>query len=404
MESFRLYSGIPSLPDGKVWAEINTQALADNYRILCKKTPGIRHICVVKADAYGHTSAICVDALLDADCDFFAVSCIEEAIEVRKLCRAKNRFAEILILGYTDPQYAKALAEYNIIQAVVGEDHAEALLKKAKSEKCTVRVHVALDTGMNRVGLCARNENECMRAADTVKALAAEKHLSIEGLFTHFSKADEEEASVFAPESHTRIQAKRFAAVQDLLKNSGIELFCHACNSAAAIRFPEYAFDGVRLGILLYGVRPSRHVAAETAPVMSLHTVISHIHELPAGESVSYGGRYVAESDLVIATLPIGYADGFLRAYEGAEVTVHSRTGDRKAPIIGRICMDQCMIDLTGISAEVGDRVTVFGDDHETLSALAALANTIEYEVICLISGRVPRIAANRKTQERRSE
>lgn len=404
MGSFRLYSGIPSLPNGKVWAEINTQALADNYRILCDKTSDVRHICIVKADAYGHTSAICVETLLDAGCDFFAVSCIEEAIEIRELCRAKGRFAEILILGYTDPKHAKDLAEYNIIQTVVGEDHAEALLQKAKFEKCTVRVHVALDTGMNRVGLCARNENECMRAADTVKALVAEKRLSVEGLFTHFSKADEEEASVFAPGSHTRIQAKRFATVRDLLKDSGIELFCHACNSAAAVRFPEYAFDGVRLGILLYGVCPSRHVATETAPVMSLHTVISHIHGLPAGESVSYGGRYVAKSDRVVATLPIGYADGFLRAYEGAEVTVHTCLGDRKAPIIGRICMDQCMIDLTGIPAEVGDRVTVFGDDHEALSSLAALADTIEYEVICLISGRVPRIATNGKAQERRSE
>lgn len=404
MESFRLYSGIPSLPDGKVWAEINTQALADNYRILCDKTPEVRHICVVKADAYGHTSAICVDTLLEAGCDFFAVSCIEEAIEVRKRCCMKDRFAEILILGYTDPKHAKTISKNNIIQAVVDEDHGAALIREATVIGCRVRVHIALDTGMNRIGLCARNDKECMRAADAVRALTAEEHLSVEGLFTHFSKADEEEASVFAPESHTRIQAKRFMTVQSLLKDSGIELFCHACNSSAAVRFPEYAFDGVRLGILLYGVRPSQHICAETAPVMSLHTVISHIHGLTTGESVSYGGRYVAMSDIVIATLPIGYADGFLRAYEGAEVTVHTRFGDRKTPIIGRICMDQCMVDLTGIPAEIGDKVTVFGGDPESLSALAALADTIEYEVICLISGRVPRIAKDDEAHERRSE
>ena len=403
MGSFRLYSGIPSLPCGKVWAEINTQALADNYRNLCCKTPGVRHICVVKADAYGHTSAICVDTLLDEGCDFFAVSCIEEAIEVRELCCAKDRFAEILILGYTDPQYAKALSEYNIIQTVIGEDHGNALLKEAKIADCRVRVHIALDTGMNRVGLCARTAKECEFAADCIKALAAEDHLSVEGLFTHFSKADEEEALVFAPESHTATQADRFATVRALLKDSGIELFCHVCNSAAAVRFPEYAFDGVRLGILLYGVSPSHHIVAETAPVMSLHTVISHIHSLPVGESVSYGGRYVAESERVIGTLPIGYADGFLRAYEGANVTVSTDSGDRNAPIIGRICMDQCMIDLTGIPAKVGDKVTVFGESPEPLTVLATLADTIEYEVLCLISGRVPRIAKDGKASERRS-
>ncbi len=392
MRSFRLYSNIPALPCNKVWAEIDEKALVNNYKLLCEKTPGVKHVCVVKADAYGHASAICVSALLDAGCDFFAVSCIEEAIEVRRLCSIRNQDAKVLILGYTDPRFVRQLSEHGIIQTVVDYDHAKALEDAAKHEGCKVQVHIALDTGMNRIGLCARNEKECQEAAETVKTLVKSPNLAVKGMFTHFATADEEDSAVFTESSATKAQFERFSAVRNALKDSGIRLFCHVCNSAAAVRFPEFALDGVRLGILLYGVRPSDKMVAETKPVMSLNTVISHIHPLSAGDKVSYGGKYEADSDKMIATLPIGYADGFIRAYSGAKVTVHTEKGDFKAPIIGRICMDQCMIDVTGIPAETGDRVTVFGCSPEELSDLAAIADTIEYEVLCLISGRVPRI------------
>lgn len=393
---------MPYLPRTKVWAEIDKNALINNYKLLCAKTPDTKHICVVKADAYGHTSAICVGALLDAGCDFFAVSCIEEAIEVRNLCGIKNPAAEVLILGYTDPRCARQLSEYNIIQTIVDEEHAIALEDAAKHENCRIRAHIALDTGMNRIGLCAETADECKAAANTVKRLTDSPNLSVEGMFTHFAQADEEETAALAPESKTKLQFERFVSVKKALEESNIKLFCHVCNSAAAVRFPEFALDGVRLGILLYGVRPSCKMTAETSPVMSLHTVISHIHPLATGDKVSYGGKYEADSDKTIATLPIGYADGFIRAYSGAKVTVHTENGDYKAPIIGRICMDQCMIDVTGIPAETGDRVTVFGCSPEELSALAAIADTIEYEVLCLISGRVPRIA--KKSNDPKSE
>jgi alanine racemase len=395
MRPFRLYSDTPSLPTSKVWAEIDTVALQNNYKILCDRIPDVRHICVVKADSYGHTSAICVDVLLDAGCDFFAVSCIEEAIEVRSICRAKNRHADILILGYTDPRYAKELCEHDIIQSVISKEHGLLLSREAETAGCRIRVHIALDTGMNRVGICARNDIECQSAAKDIKELIRKSGISVEGMFTHFSKADEEDSAVFAEDSHTKAQAGRFTSVRSLLGDDGSGLFCHVCNSAAAVRFSEFAFYGVRLGILLYGVRPSHHVFAETSPVMALRTVISHIHPISAGDGVSYGGSYVAEDDRVIAPLPIGYADGFMRAYGGAEVTVHTDAGDFKAPVIGRICMDQCMIDITNVPARVGDKITVLGCDSEDLSRLATLANTIEYEVLCLISGRVPRITKN---------
>lgn len=393
MRSFRLYSNIPALPGNKIWAEIDEKALINNYALLCEKTPGVKHICVVKADSYGHASAICVSALLDAGCDFFAVSCIEEAIEVRRLCSIRNTDAKVLILGYTDPRYVRQLAEYNVIQTVVDEDHAQALEDAARLEDCKVQVHIALDTGMNRIGLCARNEKECETAVEAVKRLVKSSNLAVEGMFTHFAKADEEDSAVFAPDSATKAQFELFKTVRNALKDSDIKLFCHVCNSAAAVRFPEFALDGVRLGILLYGVRPSSKMTAETKPVMSLRTVISHVHPLAAGDKVSYGGKYEADSDKTVATLPIGYADGFIRAYSGARVTVHTEKGDFKAPVIGRICMDQCMIDVTDIPARTGDRVTIFGISPEELSNLAAIADTIEYEVLCLVSGRVPRIA-----------
>jgi alanine racemase len=183
------------------------------------------------------------------------------------------------------------------------------------------------------------------------------------------------------------------------LLDRGLKLFCHACNSAAAVRFPEFALDGVRFGILLYGVCPSEHVEVCTKPVMSLHTVISHLHKLNVGETVSYGGNYSSDEERTIATLPIGYADGFMRAFSGFNVTVQTSLGNFKAPVVGNVCMDQCMIDVTGIPASICDKVTIFGNDRMDLTRLAKLANTIEYEVLCLISARVPRIARNKAIQ-----
>jgi hypothetical protein len=182
MRPFRLYSDTPSLPTSKVWAEIDTVALQNNYKILCDRIPDVRHICVVKADSYGHTSAICVDVLLDAGCDFFAVSCIEEAIEVRSICRAKNRHADILILGYTDPRYAKELCEHDIIQSVISKEHGLLLSREAETAGCRIRVHIALDTGMNRVGICARNDIECQSAAKDIKELIRKSGISVEGM------------------------------------------------------------------------------------------------------------------------------------------------------------------------------------------------------------------------------
>ena len=388
MYPYYSYSNLPKLDRHKVWAELDVNALCENFSVLRKAIPSTRHICVVKADAYGHISDVCVKALAEAGCDFFAVSCIEEALAVRKICRD----ADVLILGFTDPSQADSLAKHNIIQAVISYDHAASLASFAEKSGCSVRVHVALDTGMNRVGLCARTDAECHEAADMIKQLSQSSSLRLEGIFTHFAQADEPYEGVIAPYSRTRIQYSRFESVKKRVEDSGIKLFCHVCNSAAALRFPEYALDGVRIGISLYGVRPSEHFDNVTRPVMSLHTVISHVHPVPAGEKVSYGGRFAPDTPRTVATLPIGYADGFIRAFKGYQVTVKTAQGSYKAPVVGSICMDQCMIDVTDLPVAVGDQVTVFGEDPRDLATLARLAGTIEYEVLCLVSARVPRV------------
>lgn len=392
-----LYSNLPELDEHKVWAEIDTENLIYNYELLCSLTPGVRHICVVKADAYGHISNLCVRVLLDAGCSFFAVACIEEAISVRNICDEKGIDANILILGYTDSRQAEILSQNRIIQTILSEEYAQKLNRDAAEQSCIVKTHIALDTGMNRIGICAQNEAQCSEAVKAISRIVSLGNLSVEGMFTHFARADEELDRVTAPDSHTKKQYKWFSAVKHGLEKRGISLFCHVCNSAAAIRLPEYKADGVRFGISLYGVPPSRHMKSITKPVMSLHTVISHIHDLIPGETVGYGGSYSADTHRTVATLPIGYADGFLRAYRGYFVTVQTSQGNFKAPVIGKVCMDQCMIDVTELPVHVEDKVTIFGYDPEDLSRLANLAGTIEYEVLCLISARVPRICKKKE-------
>ena len=393
MQPCYLYDTMPKTDTRRNVCVVDTDALRTNYTLLSSMSKNSRPIAVVKADAYGHTAEICVPVLLSLGCDFFAVSCTEEATSVRKLCLREGKDADILILGYTDPSDVPFLSKNNIIQTAVSCAHAESLSRAATEKNCTLRVHVAVDTGMNRIGVCATDDSLCCSAADEIETITRLKGLSVEGIFTHFSKSDGLADETLAPDSFTRSQAKCFAEICKTLSLRGIKLFTHACNSAATLRFPEFHLDGVRLGIALYGVYPSEHFEdIGLLPVMSLSTVIAHVHTAPAGSFVGYGGAFVAERDTKIATLPIGYADGFLRKYSGADVKVMTQSGKRKAKIVGRICMDQCMIDVTGIDVNVGDRVILFGDTPDGLRSLASLAETIEYECLCLISARVPRV------------
>lgn len=377
-------------------AEIDLGALQNNYLAclekLRKTESKTRILAVVKADAYGHGTDDCVRALLAAGCDFFAVSCIEEALLVRQICQDEKKSADILILGYTAPKWASLLAEENLIQTLLSADYAKELADVVKSENLSpLRVHVAVDTGMGRIGYPARTEKEIDETVRNILLLREENAFDVCGMFTHFARADEELAS---SKEKTTLQATRYRTLKEKLEENGMTIpFHHVSNSAAALTRPDDVFDGVRLGLCLYTPPSYKPKRLNLQPVMHLSTDIVHMQTIPAGESVGYGGRFTALHDTPIGVLPIGYADGISRSLRGATLTLHTEKGDFPVKIIGSVCMDQCMIDLTGIDAKVGDCVSFFGHTPASLAALAEHAGTIPYELLCAISPlRVTRI------------
>ena len=426
MNHIRLHEAFPTLPGLRARAVIDTSALAENYHTLLAPvqavSPRTMPIAVVKADAYGHGIRPVVSTLYGEGCRFFAVACLEEAVALRLLLRelmaeseprADDACTDILVLGYTAPQNASILARYEITATLLSEDHARRLETYARDAGVRVKVHAALDTGMNRIGYPAHTDGEI---ADTVEALArlfggeasstSEGGLIPDGLFTHFARADEDfDTEMNRPDSVTMTQYARYRRVLEGLCARGVTpRVCHVCNSAAAIRFPhvlpEGCMDAVRLGISLYGYGVDIPQAEgttstnfpHTRPVMRLETLVTHIHTLHPGEAVGYGGTFESDTPRILATLPIGYADGWIRDFSGATVTFHTENGDVIAPIVGRICMDQCMADVTDLPITVGTRVTLFGQTSDELEALAKRANTITYELLCLITARIPRV------------
>ena len=395
MDTIRLYSSLGG-SDGilKTSAQIDRAAVGENYRRLLsyvrEVSPRAEGIAVVKADAYAHSNEICAPALAEAGCRRFAVSSVTEAVALRNiLAKAGFPDAAITVLGYTPPAYEDLLYLYKITQCVYSYEYAKSLSRVLEGE---IEVDIKLDTGMNRLGIGVRDAESVSSAADEIIKISKLKNLRIHGMFSHFPVSDED-----TPESNafTRHQYELFTAVDAELKRRGFDVgFRHICNSAGALRFPEYALDGVRFGLSLYGYGEGAEKLG-LAPVMQLETVVSFVHDLKRGERVGYGLDFEADRDMKLITIPIGYADGFLRAYGGAEVIVINESGEFRARLTGRICMDQCMADATGHSVSPGDRVIVFGRDREMLCELARRAGTIDYETLCLISARVPRIAKN---------
>lgn len=417
MNIVHFHEDFPLLPGLRVRAVIDPQAITRNYRALMAPvravSPGTRAIAVVKSDAYGHGIRPVVGALLEEGCRFFAVACIEEAVALRRLLRElmgdsaeADAQVDILVLGFTDPRNVTTLASHRITATLLSEAYAEALMTCAREAGVTVSVHVALDTGMNRIGYPAHTPEEIRGTVQSLTALwetcESEGGLLPLGMFTHFARADEDyDTEMQDPHSLTMTQYARYREVLEGLSAGGIRPgFCHVCNSAGSARFPlalpEGCLDGVRLGIGLYGygIDPSHSDTGTTSllPAMELETAVTHIHTLLPGETVGYGGTYAAQDQRTLATLPVGYADGWLRAFSGASVVFHTPEGDVTAPIVGRICMDQCMADVTGLPVTVGTRVTLFGGRRQELEALAERAHTIPYELLCLITARVPRV------------
>ena len=418
MNHIRLHEGFPLLPHPRARAVIDTQALIQNYHTLLAPvkavSPHTYAIAVVKADAYGHGIRPVVSALLEAGCRSFAVACLEEAVALRRLLRelltgtASDLETDILVLGYTDPQNAPILAAYHISTALLSAEYAFRLLACAAEARVTVKGHIALDTGMNRIGFPAHTEEEIAEAVTAIRDLWRKGTptpegggLILDGLFTHFARADEDfDTEMTHPDSLTMTQYARYRRVYDTLAAEGLRpRVCHVCNSAATVRFPgvcpEGCLDAVRLGINLYGYGvhyPENEGVSCMKPTMKLETAVTHIHTLLPGETVGYGGTYRSDTPRTLATLPVGYADGWLRAFSGCEITLHTKDGDVTAPIVGRICMDQCMVDVTDLPVAVGTPVTLFGETSAQLESLADRAHTIPYELLCLITARIPRV------------
>lgn len=376
----------------KLWAEIDLDALRHNYRTIRdtvqKSAPDCRVIAVVKADAYGHGVGAVSRTLLSEGCDFFAVSSVAEALELKAIV---GDGAQILILGYSMPEDLQTILENNVIQTVFSDEYREALsaeMARLKNEKrisdtAKLRVHLKLDTGMNRLGFSTADAAE---AADALRKSIHDPHLKAEGMFTHFASADTDGGSGMAA-----VQLARFDAVADALRETNdCPSFLHTANSAAALSFPDSYKSAVRAGIILYGLSPDGEINPAFRPVMTLKARIAHIHTLKAGESVSYGATYTALRDQRIATVPVGYGDGFLRRFEKASFRLADGT---LAPIVGRICMDQCMIDVGASDVHPGDAVTVFGgDDGTMIKHLAELGGTIHYEITSILTPRVARV------------
>ncbi|MBQ3636857.1 MAG: alanine racemase [Clostridia bacterium] len=401
-------------------ATISRAALLSNYAAVDSiltsgsKKAGIRKpkiICVVKADAYGHGIAAVSSALGEAGCDFFAVSSEDEAVELRELELRCGRHPEILILGHVMPENVDEMIARDITCAAVSPDNARELSEAAAAHnrrgrrirEDSLKIHIKLDTGMNRVGFAA-DPDRLAGTVEDIEAAAADPNLTVSGIFTHFACADDElmDGQILPGcedcGGYTMLQLGRYRAAVDALTRRGIDVgLRHCANSAAALTCPDAYFDAVRAGVVLYGLMPDGKEDPRFRPAMRFDSTVVHVHRLAPGERVSYGAEFTAERPTVLATVGAGYADGFERAYRGCAVKI----GGLPYRQVGRICMDQFMADVTepigkpapSSPPAVGEPVTLFGGDSgESVNALARTAGTINYEVVCKVSKRVPRI------------
>ncbi len=369
----------------RTWADVSLDALSHNYTVLRRSAgPNCRFVGVVKADAYGHGAVPVSHHLAELGADYLAVSNLEEAVQLR---RGELRLP-ILILGYTPASYALDLVELDITQEVHSLEYAQELEKRLEGTAHRLRVHLKLDTGMARLGFFVAEEG----TLEQLLQVSRMPHLMVEGMFTHFPVADSLEPGDMA---FTRDQYAQFQAVVDAMTASGARPeICHCCNSAAVILYPEFAMDMIRPGIAMYGIAPSQDTAGklDLRPMLALQTTISQIRHFPAGISVSYGRTYKTKVPRTVAVISIGYADGLPRQLSNrASFLLRSA----HVPVIGRICMDMCMVDVTEVpGARVGDVVTVFGAEPGAISVcdLADQLQTIPYEILCGINKRIPRI------------
>lgn len=367
----------------RCYAEISLEAIGHNIREVKKRLPeGVKLLGVVKANAYGH-GAVPVASYLENQVDYFATATIEEAVELRE----NGISTPILILGYVSPSQYGDLVEYDITQTIDSYAQALALEKEAARQNRKAKAHLAVDTGMTRIGFQVTEHD-----ADEAAKIADLPHIELEGMFTHFSCADQED------KTYCSMQMEKYDKMTALLAERGVTIpLRHICNSAGIMEFDDHRFEMVRSGIITYGIYPSEEVKKERLdliPALSWKSHVIHVKEVGPGIGVSYGATYVTEKPMTrIATVSAGYADGYPRALSNQGcVLIHGK----KAPIIGRICMDQMMVDVTDIpDVQVEDVVTLVGTDGDetiTIEEIANPAARFDYEMLCDISSRVTRV------------
>ena len=362
----------------KTWAEIDRQAILHNVRQVKQGlSEGRKLFAVVKANGYGHGAREVAKAALEAGADYLAVALFEEALELRE----SGIEAPILVFGYVGPEAATLAAEKNITLTVFHLDW----LKEVSLEE-NLHIHLKLDTGMGRLGLRGSRE-----VKEFLAELAKQERIVLSGVYTHFATADDLDLDQYTK------QKEVFKNLLEVIQKEKKDLCIHAANSAATLREPDQIFTAVRLGVSMYGLYPSESIKEVSSlhlkPAFSLHSELSHVKRLKKGSPVSYGATYWTEEDEWIGTVPIGYADGYRRGLQDSEVLIEGK----RSKIVGRICMDQLMIKLDQYY-DIGTKVTLIGvqgNEEITAEEIAEKLDTINYEIPCMITSRVPRLMKN---------
>lgn len=365
----------------RTYLKIDLDAIEYNIDNVLRKLAGkAKLLAVIKADAYGN-GAVEVGKFLESKCDFFGVACVEEAME---LINAGIK-TPILVLGGVSPQQYDVIVENDIRIPIFSYEAAQALSDEAVRQNKNIPFHFCLDTGMSRIGFQVNSES-----ADVCKKITELPNIIAEGLFSHFATADEENLE------KTLAQKKHFSDFVKMLAERGIDIPIKHISNSAGIMVLDDTFDMVRSGIITYGLYPSAEVdksLMDIKPSMEWKTHISHIKTLEAGREISYGGTYVTDKETVVATIPVGYADGYPRCLSNIGRVI---VNGRYAPILGRVCMDQFMVDITGIpDVKEENEVTLVGCDGEltlTMEEVSEMAHSFNYELPCRISRRVPRV------------
>lgn len=367
----------------RTWAEIDISALTHNFNKIKEISNGSKIMAVVKANAYGHSVSDIAPVLQENGADYFAVSNIDEALQLRNC----NITKPILILGYTPVSMAKTLYDNNISQCVYSLEYAKALSENAVKNNVKINIHIKLDTGMSRLGFDCRDED--LQGLQNAVLSAKLDGFNLEGVFTHFAVADRSKDS---EDNFTNEQFARFTTALDKFEKAGLKPeICHCSNSAAIIKDNDKRLDTCRPGIILYGLAPSdtEEFDCGLVPVMTLKSVVSMVKTVKKGDTLSYGRTFKAEKNMKIATVTAGYADGYPRLLSNKACVL---INGQKAPLVGRVCMDQLTVDVSDIeNVKMGDEVILFGNEL-SVDVLADICDTINYEIVCGISPRVPRI------------